>query len=68
MVYILRLWLIMKDFLNRSVLHVGVLKILIDLKCLQLVFLGGRRLASLWSRAQSLFLTLEALVLPGVNF
>ena len=49
MVYILRLWLIMKDLLNRSVLHTEVLHVLIDLKCLQLVFLGGRRLARLWS-------------------
>ena len=39
----------MKDFLNRSVSRTGVLKVLIDLKCLQLVFLGERRLASLWS-------------------
>ena len=49
MVHILRLWLIMKDILNRSVLHTGVVKVLIDLKCLQLVFLCGRRLTSLWS-------------------
>lgn len=50
MVHILGLWLIMKDFSNQSVLHTGVVKVLIDLKiCLQLVFLCGRRLASLCS-------------------
>lgn len=42
MVHILGLWLIKKDFSNQSVLHTGVVKVLIDLKiCLQLVFLCG---------------------------
>ena len=40
MAYMLRLRLFMDDFLNRSVLHPGVLKVLIDLKCLQLLLLG----------------------------
>ena len=42
------LWLIINDFLNRSVLQIGVLKSLVFLKDLLWLDLGGKSSASLW--------------------
>ena len=47
-IYILRLWLTIKDFLRRSVLHTGTLNFLLLRSCLWCSALGGSRPASLW--------------------